>query len=902
MATNLDTILGSENNIQTSLFELSDIYFPNVLPDTLKTGLFGYINEIYAHGFKQNIYHTNVLYNEYFFNTASFPATIYNKAVDYDLIFSNSKPSKATIQLAFKISELDIYKTNNRYLLKRNTTKMFLGGFQFLLPYDVSIILEYTNINIPEVLVEYDITNCPRVNEDIELLYKDNYKILSSVSKVDDEWYLYMVLDIFQLTVEENIQNINIVRLNDQIYFDINYSDQLVDFYTEYYYPSNISDPIILDKFISDYNVGVSNNYCFFNYLDENSYRIYFTANGFSPNSNSKLITYTYSSKGQEGNFNYTGGIGVELENNLTYIVSIYNNFYPSGGSDRSSLLDMKKELFKSIKKVNTLNSDDDLKEYFNYLCSSTFNNNSVMEFIKIQDDIMKREYGVYLTIFDENNIPYSSNSVDISFNNILEFTTDINNTITLNTVIVYDNNISRYRILQDSEDYLDYEYRYTSPFLIKIKEYDNNIYRLRYYNTYLDNNYSLYLKEKTTLTTDFYILKTLSIYRDSYYNNSVNFKCILNTNIENTPIRLNRIKIIAVLKDINDTMLGFFKLTYNQALSALKNTIIYDCTLNGFDDVFIDDLYNLNNILFSTTSGLLHEVNIPEDLKLELILIDNDPSLVLPDTIVDDLGATITNPNRIGKFPSDSIVSSEATARDNTLKNHIFESEDFFAASYVLDTEKTKIIFQSLNHIIDSRVYEKNNKFIFDRVPLLSLETYRLNSRKTIFSQQLINYSNKVLGSIKNLCNNTSINLKFFNTYGVSKLYTTSDNFSSIDNRVDLKLSFIIRLNVQYSDKLEKKIKDFILQYIRENNSYSYNELIKSNLVTVIENEFIEVKSVVFNKINNSTSLLSVKPKYSKDTINTKYVSIVPEYLYVGFDRNSTGIINTPKIEIIYQ
>lgn len=910
MATNLDTILGSENNIQTSLFELSDIYFPNVLPDTLKTGLFGYMNEIFAHGLKQNIYHTNVIYNEYFFNSASFPATIYNKAVDYDLVFSNSKPSKATIQMALKISELNTYKDNSGvYTIKRNKTKFLLGEFSFLLPYDVSIIIDYDNniINIPKVLVEYDINNCPRINENIELLYKNNYKIRSNVAEFENEYYLYMVLDIHQLTVEENIQNINVNRLEDQIYFDINYTDQLVDFYTEYYYPANTTDPLqidVLDKFISDYNIGTSTKYCFFNYLDENSYRIYFTKTGFSPKNNSKLVTYTFSSKGVLGNFRYSGSIGVELENNLTYVVSIYNNeSYPSGGIDRSSLLDMKKELFKSIKKVNTLNTDNDLEEYFNYLCESTFNANSVMKFIKIQDDILKREYGVYLALFDDNNIPFSSNSVNITFDNINSFTTDIDNTIGLNTIIVYDNINSTYRLLDtaNSENEDNFKYRYTSPFLIKIRQYNNGSYRLKFYNTYLDNEYSLYLKEKTTLTTDYYILNNIKIVRDSYYNNTVEFKCYLDTNLTDT-IKLAMINMYVVLKDTLDNILGYFTMNYNSGISTLEGKKVFNVVLSGFQDIFENDLYNLNNVLRSHITGNLYEVNIPEDLKLEVIVVDNDPTIIVPDTIVNNLGNTVANPDRVGKFPSNSIVSSDATARNSTLKTHIFETEDFFVASYVLDTEHTKILFQSLNHIVNSTVIEKDNKFIFDRVPLFSLETYRLNSRKVSFSRQIIDYSNKIYDNIKNLCNNTSINLKFYNTYGTSKLYTSSDNINSLNNSIDISLSFIIRLNVQYSDILEQKIKDYILKYIRENNSIYNTELIKSNLVTALENEFIEIKSAVFDKINTSTSLLSIKPRYTQDIINTMYIDTVPEYLYVGYDRNNNGTVNTPKIEIIYK
>jgi hypothetical protein len=158
------------------------------------------------------------------------------------------------------------------------------------------------------------------------------------------------------------------------------------------------------------------------------------------------------------------------------------------------------------------------------------------------------------------------------------------------------------------------------------------------------------------------------------------------------------------------------------------------------------------------------------------------------------------------------------------------------------------------------------------------------------------------VYDSIKNLCNNTSINLKFFNTYGVSRLYQTHNIVESVNNAVDLSLSFTIRLNVQFSNVLENKIKTFILKYVRENISINNKELIKSNLVTAIENEFIEIKSVVFNKINNSTSILSATPLYSDDEINKVYHTIVPEYLYVGYDRNNNGTVNTPKIEIIYR
>src|SRR5699024_6869389 len=145
----------------------------------LKAGLFGYINEINAHEIKNAIYHRNVLYDETFLNSASFPSSIYNFAKLYNVPIQMARPSSMNIVLTIRKSDLlempsrevissdfGNEKSLKTYEVVLDKNQEFdIEEFKFLLPYDVVI-------KIKENLVMKDdrqiITSSVSANYDID--------------------------------------------------------------------------------------------------------------------------------------------------------------------------------------------------------------------------------------------------------------------------------------------------------------------------------------------------------------------------------------------------------------------------------------------------------------------------------------------------------------------------------------------------------------------------------------------------------------------------------------------------------------------------------------------------------------------------------------------------------------
>ena len=68
----------------------------------LKAGLFGYFNEIASHEIKNAVFHRNVLYDEHFLNSASFPESIYNFAKLYNVPISTAHPAHMLVELVVR--------------------------------------------------------------------------------------------------------------------------------------------------------------------------------------------------------------------------------------------------------------------------------------------------------------------------------------------------------------------------------------------------------------------------------------------------------------------------------------------------------------------------------------------------------------------------------------------------------------------------------------------------------------------------------------------------------------------------------------------------------------------------------------------------------------------------------
>ena len=133
-----------------------------------------------------------------------------------------------------------------------------------------------------------------------------------------------------------------------------------------------------------------------------------------------------------------------------------------------------------------------------------------------------------------------------------------------------------------------------------------------------------------------------------------------------------------------------------------------------------------------------------------------------------------------------------------------------------------------------------------------------------------------------------TSIDVKFYNTYGRSNNFIVGENEQKLDT-VNLSLSFDMWF-VPGTDQVSviPEIKNFIKNDIETINTSGMNNLHISNLMRKIESKFSYVDHIRFNEINNyESSYQSVKNNATD--LSTLSVAerryYVPELLVVDID-----------------
>lgn len=151
-----------------------------------------------------------------------------------------------------------------------------------------------------------------------------------------------------------------------------------------------------------------------------------------------------------------------------------------------------------------------------------------------------------------------------------------------------------------------------------------------------------------------------------------------------------------------------------------------------------------------------------------------------------------------------------------------------------------------------------------------------------------LAQYNNLIDIINTKLRNQTSLDIKFYNTYGRSKEFTIGEN-GEILNTVNLKLSFDMWF-VPGTDLLAAipEVKEFIKSEIETLNSVGMNNLYISNLMRKIESKFMYVDHIRFNSINGYPTEYQTVKNYAVDlndlTVDERR-NYVPEMLVIDLD-----------------
>ena len=335
-----------------------------------------------------------------------------------------------------------------------------------------------------------------------------------------------------------------------------------------------------------------------------------------------------------------------------------------------------------------------------------------------------------------------------------------------------------------------------------------------------------------------------------------------------------NKILIVrCLLKDSEDKYIGYFDFECND-LSNLDYTYEF-LTDNELDSKnrlkLINCIRNINptNSIYSV-GEIINECYIPENLTLELaflvrVLRDENGKPYYSDTL------NLSHPLEIADQADEYEYSCAIIMESNT-------SFSFF-----------KILNDVINPILD--IETSKNKLMIKEIPVIGKHyLYNYTVFKDFFNTFTV-YYDVLEDNFAKLENNTSVNLKFYNTYGPSK-YFHSKTVGNINTNITMKL--VITLIDSYTQDLDFKIKNFILDFVEKVNESSKNIFAVSNLIRELEKNFEDIHYIEFEELNeheiksDGNQIIYYDYPSIRDMTKEQLINYVPEYLNVHIDKEA--------------
>lgn len=211
----------------------------------------------------------------------------------------------------------------------------------------------------------------------------------------------------------------------------------------------------------------------------------------------------------------------------------------------------------------------------------------------------------------------------------------------------------------------------------------------------------------------------------------------------------------------------------------------------------------------------------------------------------------------------------------------------------------------------IDPNYSSENNYIIINESPIVKANWIKIKNNADYFYGKLLNNYSFIENVFYSLEQNFSIDLKFYNTYGISKFYNVGvANKIEKLNQVNCTFSFGIKLNsvTQNTESFIENFNTYVRNYIEEINSDTSisNSIYLINMCTEIKNNFDEIEYIEYYGMNSDYYTLNTDRDYliqkieavdSISLINNGITKYVPEFINV-FSIQKNGV-SRPKIDI---
>jgi hypothetical protein len=168
--------------------------------------------------------------------------------------------------------------------------------------------------------------------------------------------------------------------------------------------------------------------------------------------------------------------------------------------------------------------------------------------------------------------------------------------------------------------------------------------------------------------------------------------------------------------------------------------------------------------------------------------------------------------------------------------------------------------------------------------IPFVAADYYFNTAKTERLMASLDQYTEVISDNLKRLENSNDVDVKFFNTFGISQLYDVP--------YVNIALELSISLKTRLSPELDTEIRASIVQFVRDTNNNTDRRLLISNLTTHLENSFSQIGSIAFNGIDGlNQQAVNYLPSIQDEVEQT--INYTPEYLSIGVSQGDALNLN---------
>ena len=817
-------------NAESALLDLADTFLEPGSYSTLKSGFLGYLTASMARVAAEGAYHRNVLYRENFLNTASLPASIYNYAKIYDYPVSLATASSCRAIVGFYLDELRAaFGSETGSITLPRGQQVLLGSTPFVLEGAMRITV-FDGGRVGAELVDGEI-DFPRPNGEMYVRTYVSPQVVDAAGTTRTVVYaeVYLRQAVARMT---EFQVLSSSALETVFYKAVLTTDEQLAAFRVLYKPAGATAFTELPAYFNETVTPTETEYCFYSFSDSGVIEVYFSAlpGSFRPAYNSILRIEFLTTQGVAGNFTFTGIPTASISGmSLTPLVELVTQ--PAGGHNAETLKEVKLGILRKILERNNIIIEKDLENYLQSAVDRTQVNNSRLTFIKRRDDLQTRLFAAFLMINDSADriVPTNTASLDLEVSDLSARGWSLRP----GTLVVYDRLASSYRLIVPGE-YPDEmatdpnSFVYCIPFLMEFRTAP--FPRLVYYRNHADIDAALSALPGEVLVADSFLANSITVRRASAFEDTYQIDLALSSSLSNDALRakcLLRIRFIAE----DGTQLG-----YTEAVHV-DGTNVFRAQVRTGDE-------------FDVASRMLF---------IDSIRSDADDSLI----------ATAPLPERIfmkAELYYDSLNPS-------TSVKHVVRGGHIYQLVHSFQTTEVVSLYQSLERVMYGNMYvTQAGTFHCDGVPLIGASFF-LNPR--IGSEVLgviERYHSAILDAFDLLHNNTSVDVKLYDTYGPSRLF-------NID-RPNISIALEVRPRGRASEELRQSIIALTADFVRVCNDEIPPRFSISNLTTHLETELPDIAFVRFIALNGvaAQNVEQMATQSSIDRDNRR----VPEFLNV--------------------